>query len=323
MSRRADAAAVRTAIVLAGGHSRRFGGDKLTYPVGGQPVLERTVAAVGRIAPEIVVGVDSTRRLKTLSGLLPGGTRFVRDRRSLAVRGPGGALASCLPRVPRAATIVVAGDMPWLEPSALEALARKVPRMAGGLAVPLRPSGAVEALVQAYRHPPVARRLGLLLSGRGSRLRPMDFLRLSPALVLVPAARLSVNRRCFLSVNTPADVRRRPTRLRLGAKEREIRVPPAAARWFRRALYAVAHANLAAAAEAFAREARVYQSAGVTHLELHALADVSWARRAIRRRATDGESRIRAIRSALGSLEDGARAGAPRRTRSGRSAGRP
>ncbi len=323
MSRGADGAAVRTAIVLAGGRSRRFGGDKLTYPLGGPTVLERTVAAVGRIAPEIVVGVDSTRRLRTLRGRLPGGTRFVRDRASLAVRGPGGALASCLPRVPRATTIVVAGDMPWLEPSALEALARKVPRTAGGLAVPLRPSGAVEALVQAYRRPPVPGRLSLLLAGRGVRLRPMDFLRLSPALVLVPVAHLSVNRRCFLSVNTLADVRRRPTRLRSSGQERAIRVPPAAARWFGRALRAVAHADLAAAAQAFDREAGIYQNAGVVHLELHALADVAWARRAIRQRATDVEPRIRAIRSALGSLEDAARAGVPHRSRSGRSAGRP
>ena len=49
-----------SAIVLAGGRSSRFGGDKLAGRLGGETVLDRTVDAVGAVAVDIVIvtGVD-------------------------------------------------------------------------------------------------------------------------------------------------------------------------------------------------------------------------------------------------------------------------
>lgn len=45
------------AVVLAGGRSRRLDGkDKVMQPVGGKPILERTITAVRSASPVVVVG---------------------------------------------------------------------------------------------------------------------------------------------------------------------------------------------------------------------------------------------------------------------------
>jgi molybdopterin-guanine dinucleotide biosynthesis protein A len=101
-------------IVLAGGRSSRFGGDKLAAMVDGVPLLERAIAAVGEVAGEILVvgrtgGVSEDRR-----------ARFVSDR--VPHQGPLAGLVAGLAAASHERAVVVAGDMPSLDPAVLRML---------------------------------------------------------------------------------------------------------------------------------------------------------------------------------------------------------
>lgn len=105
------------AIVLAGGRSSRFGRDKLAEPIDGRPLLHHAIAAVQAVAAEIMVvaapGQDPA---------LPEGVRLVHD--AAAFEGPLAGLSAGLealdPAIDR--VVVVAGDMPSLEPAVLTRL---------------------------------------------------------------------------------------------------------------------------------------------------------------------------------------------------------
>ncbi len=104
-----------SAIVLAGGRSRRFGRDKLTEPFGGRTLLEHAIAAVGPLAGETiaVAAPDEPRNV-------PDGIILVRDPSSF--EGPLVGLVTGLRRATQPVALVVGGDMPTMVPSVLGAL---------------------------------------------------------------------------------------------------------------------------------------------------------------------------------------------------------
>lgn len=106
-----------SAIVLAGGRSSRFGRDKLAESIEGRPLLDHAVAAVRAVASDIVVVVAPTS-----DRAVPTGVRIVHDE--VAFEGPLAGLAVGLRALPREADIVlvVAGDMPTLDPAVLALL---------------------------------------------------------------------------------------------------------------------------------------------------------------------------------------------------------
>ena len=105
------------AIVLAGGRSSRFGRDKLAEPIDGRPLLHHAIAAVQPVADEIVVvaapGHDPA---------VPEGVGIAHD--AAAFEGPLAGLAAGLGALDTDIdrVIVVAGDMPSLEPAVLSRL---------------------------------------------------------------------------------------------------------------------------------------------------------------------------------------------------------
>jgi molybdenum cofactor guanylyltransferase len=111
------------AIVLAGGRSSRFGRDKLAEPIDGRPMLEHVIAAVRRVATDVVVVAAPDG-----SPMLPSGTTVAHDPR--AFEGPLAGLATGLaaldPGVEQ--VIVVGGDMPTLVPAVLERLLSLIDR---------------------------------------------------------------------------------------------------------------------------------------------------------------------------------------------------
>lgn len=109
-----------TGIVLAGGRSSRFGGDKLAAHVAGRPLLHRAIAAVAEIADEIVVVLAPDAPIPALpSGLLP---TLVVARDLVARRGPLAGLVAGLAAAQHSRVLLVAGDQPLLRVPVLRAL---------------------------------------------------------------------------------------------------------------------------------------------------------------------------------------------------------
>jgi molybdenum cofactor guanylyltransferase len=130
-----------TAVVLAGGTSRRFGSDKLVAPFRGSTVLESVVGTLPGEWPVVVVGPvrDCGRAVTWVREDPPGG-------------GPLAGVGAGLTRVGTALVAVVAGDMPDAG-SALVALVgalRTAPPEVDGV-VATDDDGVRNPLLAAYR----------------------------------------------------------------------------------------------------------------------------------------------------------------------------
>ncbi len=109
-----------TAIVLAGGRSSRFGGDKLAADVEGRRLLHRAIDAVAGIAAEVVVTVGPDASEPALPAATPVPLAIARD--AVAGRGPLAGLAAGLAAAGGELALVVGGDQPWLRPEVLRLL---------------------------------------------------------------------------------------------------------------------------------------------------------------------------------------------------------
>jgi molybdopterin-guanine dinucleotide biosynthesis protein A len=142
-----DPAPRTAAIVLAGGRSRRFGGDKLATEVDGRPLLDRAlhVALASADAQVVVVGPEERE--------VPEGVLVTREEPAYA--GPFAAVAAGLELVDAEVVLVLAGDL--LDPAAavtdlLAALARDPHADA---AVVVDAGGRRQPLLSAFRVVPL------------------------------------------------------------------------------------------------------------------------------------------------------------------------
>jgi molybdopterin-guanine dinucleotide biosynthesis protein A len=118
--RRATEGTVAAAgIVLAGGRSRRFGGDKLAAALpDGRPLLRHAVQAVAAACATVVVvlGPDTPD-----PDWMPDGVRIAHDAEPFG--GPLAGLVAGLEAIDDEIAVVVGGDMPSLSPAVLRLLA--------------------------------------------------------------------------------------------------------------------------------------------------------------------------------------------------------
>ncbi len=104
-----------SAVVLAGGRSKRFGRDKLNEPMDGESMLARTLAAVAAVAADVVVVTGP----EGAPGV-PVGVRVACD--AVADGGPLIGVVAGLESARHEAVVVVGGDMPWVRGDVLRAL---------------------------------------------------------------------------------------------------------------------------------------------------------------------------------------------------------
>lgn len=105
-----------TALILAGGQSRRFGADKACVLVEGTPMIERVYAAVRPVCTEVLVSVGLVDRPLPVPADLP---RLTDRYRAI---GPLGGLHAGLHAATTPWLLAVACDLPFLTPDALRTL---------------------------------------------------------------------------------------------------------------------------------------------------------------------------------------------------------
>ena len=105
-----------SAVILAGGKSRRLGRDKVTEPVGGIPLIDRVLQRVSSLSDETVVVVDSRERFDALS--LPEPIRCAVDK--YPGKGSLGGIFTGIEACESEWALVVACDMPFLSLSVFD-----------------------------------------------------------------------------------------------------------------------------------------------------------------------------------------------------------
>jgi molybdenum cofactor guanylyltransferase len=125
-------------VVLAGGASRRFGGDKLAEPIDGVPLLGLAVQALAGVVDEIVVVHAPGRSAPRLGPDDPDHpVRYVSDPEPFG--GPLVGVRTGLAAAQGTAVLIVGGDMPSLVPGVLHLLVDHVPAALTDPAGVLRP----------------------------------------------------------------------------------------------------------------------------------------------------------------------------------------
>jgi len=209
-------------LLLAGGHSRRFGSDKRKAQLDGRTLLEIAAGKLARaVSGELMVAVG----VAALAAI-PGGAIALRDE--AAEHGPLGGIVAGLRRA-RTGLLVLACDLPWVGTATLELLVRlgaKHHRI-----VAPRSGIGWEPLVGYYPREALDVLVGAL---RSHCLAPHRILDKTGALAVagVPAAELrNVNRPDDLPPNRPA--RRKAPASR--SKPSSVPKRPSGARGARRA----------------------------------------------------------------------------------------
>lgn len=187
-----------SAVVLAGGRSRRFGRDKLSEVVDGRPLLAHAVVSVRAVADEVIVVAGVGELAVSLEG-----ARVVHD--PLPFEGPLAGLAVGLRACESPLAIVIGGDMPSLQSAVGQALLDRL--LSGPVdAAVLEQEGGRRPLPLAVRREPALAAAERLLEHGERSLRA-----LAAALgaVKVPAAQwraLDPEGRSVRDVDSPDDL---------------------------------------------------------------------------------------------------------------------
>lgn len=186
----------RSAVVLAGGASRRMGRDKASLPLGRSTLLGTVLERLAPWAGDLLVVARPGQALPAL----PEGVRVVHDR--APGEGPLAGLAEGLRAARHEVVLVSACDTPLLVPAVLELL---LARLGSGPAAVAVAGGVLQPMASVLRREVLAVAERLLAEGRR---RPLDLLAAVQA-VEVPEDHLRAvdpGLQHLHNVNTPADL---------------------------------------------------------------------------------------------------------------------
>lgn len=110
------------AIVLAGGRSSRMGRDKAALVLDGETLLQRTASALARVVDEIVIVRAPDQALPPVVVAVP----IIEAVDPIEGEGPLVGIAAGLDAVSGDDAIIVAVDMPFLEPALLRLLVERL-----------------------------------------------------------------------------------------------------------------------------------------------------------------------------------------------------
>ena len=188
--------AARTSVViLAGGHSRRLGRDKSLLPVGGEPLLARTVHRLAPLSDDVIVVTNDAHRYKPLD--LP--VRLVPDDQP----GVGSLMGvySGLRAARHPLALTVGCDMPFLNVPLLHYMLSLAP---GYDVVIPRVEGLMEPLHAVYRETCLGPMERLLEAGRRQIIAFFGQVRVRHV-EEDEVDRFDPQRLSFVNVNTPED----------------------------------------------------------------------------------------------------------------------
>ena len=223
----------RTALILAGGKSRRFqfeGGkweDKALATLSGKPLLIRAVENVRGVVDEVAVSVNDEERgaryAKILKKHALNAVRIVIDEKN-DISGPTVAIMSGLRCVQGDYCLTLPCDMPFLQPKVADYLFGQAEGFE--VAVPMWPNGRLETLLTVLE-----RRSGLEITEALCKLkrpRSDDIQRAASKILLASTVNeiktLDPELKSFININSQEDLSRLQTRRSHGPVTENLRL---------------------------------------------------------------------------------------------------
>jgi molybdopterin-guanine dinucleotide biosynthesis protein A len=155
-------------IIVCGGKSTRFGGDKATSLLGGERLIDRVIRIVSLVAEEVIIAGDPSNRT------WPKGESSICFTEDVFGTGPLAGIYAGLLASSHDLAIVVACDMPFLNPALLAYLADRAPNFE---AVVPEIAGTLQPLHAVYHRSTLPVMHAALSRGEASPLRFLDEIR--------------------------------------------------------------------------------------------------------------------------------------------------
>jgi len=196
---------VRTAIILAGGYSKRFGQDKCLVTMAGKPLLTHVCERAREVVEEVIIVVKSSSQEEAYSRFFPNKTRVVvdiEDSRSPLV----GALTG-FENAQSDYSSLLPCDTPFVSKEVLELLFELSQNV--DAVIPRWPNGYIEPLQAAYRTSSALSAAKKALEKGQSTMRSMiPFLGRVRYLSTIVIEELNPHLTTFFNVNTPMDLKK-------------------------------------------------------------------------------------------------------------------
>jgi molybdopterin-guanine dinucleotide biosynthesis protein A len=188
----------RAGFVLAGGRSSRMGSDKAFLEFGGEPLLERALAAVGAVCDRVMIVGDpakfahyeGSKKWAMIADIFPG-------------CGPLGGIHAALANSTAELNVMVAVDMPFVSAELLAFLFAAAEKNNAIVTVP-RAGKGLQPLCAVYRRDFAAVAEHALRAGRNK----VDAAFSGVSTYVIEASELEAagfSERSFFNVNTPQD----------------------------------------------------------------------------------------------------------------------
>lgn len=191
-------------IILAGGESERFRGNKLVASVEGKAVINRVFSELSRVVDSIYISVKYEAQEATLVKYLQ--KAFSREQYEFVLdyyngEGPLNAILSSMDNISAEEYIIVPGDIPWIKAEAIEKLIKYGRGNNSTLATPIWGNGWSESLILYFNK---CRCKGLIKVLRRLRRagRATDIQRTVSKITFIPISMLTEDPIVFVNVNT-------------------------------------------------------------------------------------------------------------------------
>jgi molybdopterin-guanine dinucleotide biosynthesis protein A len=149
---------MRSAVILAGGNSRRLGAEKSLLDFEERPLICWTTEKLGQVADEIVVVARDEAHARRLEEIMAGSApepkiepKIIFTWDSVAGYGPVAGLCAGMRRAHGTFAFATGCDLPFLNPQVIERLFELADEKEGyEAAVPVQPNGFFEPLHSVY-----------------------------------------------------------------------------------------------------------------------------------------------------------------------------
>jgi molybdopterin-guanine dinucleotide biosynthesis protein A len=196
----------RTAIILAGGESSRFGSNKALQLLAGKPLIRHVAERLSQIADETLVVIGYREPRPGYEAVLPSSVKIMNDSRE--GKTPLIGIATGLQATKSEYAFICACDLPFVKQEVVELLYRRA--SGADAAIPKWNQGHIEPLEAVYRTSSTLVATRETLSPSGSRLKAMISKLGKVVYVSVEdeVGILDSDLRTFLNVNTREDMDR-------------------------------------------------------------------------------------------------------------------
>jgi|Deesub1362B_J571_1020462.scaffolds.fasta_scaffold00023_33 molybdopterin-guanine dinucleotide biosynthesis protein A len=196
-------------VILAGGLSRRFHGNKLLSKVNGYRTIERVYNVAKSVCKDIYISVNNMEQLAIYSEVLNIDPKyFILDSKDMPAN-PLNAFLTTIFQHNFKDTLFIPGDIPYIDATSLKIISRQLEKKTRCLSTLTWSNGWMENMWIYYRDGFSPDLYDLYLSLNRKYLytrRPSDIIRIAPNAKLYPIKDLPVDPLVFTSINSIDDL---------------------------------------------------------------------------------------------------------------------